>query len=206
MNDVDFNDPEDIKKEWSDLLHRWSGLNRRRFDQEEITTEEHSALLREWWKTTSKVLWLLVRAENAGNAELTPMPVALLSEVARMAADLGNGRTSPMLQGVTKQGRSTYSLSERRQISTALNYLAAVREGRIVDRSPNKSVRTAFDVSDQTVRDWESRRDEIIEDMPPAPQTEKMLRHELMHAADLYRVNGRGLEAINRKKRKFTDT
>ncbi|WP_050929469.1 hypothetical protein [Aestuariivita boseongensis] len=206
-------DPEDFQFQWEELLLRWSELNEHRFHElgdekspksgvtKDKLQELRRELLREWWALTAEVLFFVVKAEVQGVQDLRPKPLSLLSELARVAEDLGAGISSPLLQDVVKRGRSSFSFDERKCISIALYYLAAVGEGRIEDRSPNKTVRSAFDVSGQTVRDWQARQEEICAGMPGADYTPYRLKEEMLQAGKLYQQNSRSQTAILNRNR-----
>lgn len=206
MSEPDFDDPEDIEVYWRELLLRWSKVNALRLSAADLDEGEYRDLIREWWSQSSEILWFLMRASTSAGLHVSPAPASLFAEFARVAEDLGNGVSPPLIGQVSERGRKTYSVNERKEVSIALCYLRAVEEGRIEDRSPNKTVRNAFGVSRSTVKKWEEVREVICAGMPGADYTSEQLVDALKAAGELHKRNGRSQTAILNRGRFKTRT
>lgn len=198
LSDIE-DDPEDLLIQWRELLLRWTNSNQHRLDMGALSEGEQHEILREWWAITSEVLWLNVRIGHVDGVEITPPPLTLLATLAHLAGDLSNGVPSDLLHGMITPGAPRRSAKERLGISWAIRYIDAARQGLISDRSYNKTVRTAYDVSAATVRDWMNRRDEICAGIPKTSLSPDQLRSKMLSAGKLHMTISRSHSAIEKR-------
>ncbi|WP_103761364.1 hypothetical protein [Roseovarius confluentis] len=144
-------------------------------------TSVKSQAVREWWCIANAILWTYQRDNAHEGDRLDPMPMAVLSRLAKMADDLRHGNIPDFIKDVAVAGKGRpYWRMERRAIGYALLYIEAAARGEIEDGRPKSSVAKLYDVSGQTVRNWIQRRSEFVTGISKGQSTPQML-NSLIH-------------------------
>lgn len=156
------------------------------------TPGERAAAAREWWLMVNAVLWKFVRTHAQEGILLEPFPYEVLGRLANIAEDLANGHVSRVISDTTYRamGRPFFRF-ERHSIDHAIHYIDAVLSGEIDDPSPKKTVREEYNVTDETVRNWLKRREEILVGVPRG-KTGKDITQKMLDSGALYYRIGRG--------------
>lgn len=141
-----------LRAEWRRLLEEVEALFKIacELDAEQLNeskkTKAKSEALREFWAATSRALEMYATNPTRHQIDLTPFPGVLLLRLAKVAEELGNGNVATLVTEAASGGRPR-TVGERHHIAYGIAYLDAVERGQIVDRSPNKTVRKAYNVT-----------------------------------------------------------
>ena len=159
-------------------------------------SDEKKRAVREWWSLVNGVLWMFVRTRAQHDCELTPFPAYTLGRLANIAEEISNGNIPSFVMDARKGGRALWR-SERHHIAFGIAYIEAVREGKIADPSPNKTVRQAYNVTAKAVQNWMKRRDEICVGVPLKNLDPVQLEEQMRECAEVYARIGRGAPSDN---------
>ncbi|MEW9922088.1 hypothetical protein AB2B41_20980 [Marimonas sp. MJW-29] len=186
-------------EEWTELL-----------DQEEAAFQEicrldaegpekskaKSEAVRHWWMAVNAVLWMFTRTRLQYDYELQPFPQYVFARLADISEEISTGIVPKIIEYARIGGRPLYLL-ERHHIAYGVLYIEAVSRGDIADRSPNKTVRTAYNVTAKAVQGWMKRRDEICLGVPFKSLSPEKLKEKMLHCGSVYSHIGRGAPSEN---------
>ena len=120
----------------------------------------------------------------------------LSTVLADLAGYLAVGNVTPPIQYVRGRGQRKPGPTERRDIEWGVVYLRAVKEGRITDPHPTKTVAENYDVHPRTVQGWRSSVRVISSLSAMSP---RVIERKMKQAAERYRGAGRSFRANNRR-------
>jgi len=92
--------------------------------------------------------------DQYAKGKLKKIPEDMALEIAYSMKDILAGITPPLFKTHRKRGDKSQSPDDISYIKDAVKYVLWVRAGLISDKSPNKTVREAFEVESRTVRGW----------------------------------------------------
>jgi len=160
------------------------------------TKREKSDVVREWWGLANQMLRLFVRAHDEFGCDLKPIPALLLDRLGSVAEELSNGVIPEFVEYVRGGGRPRRR-GERIDQAVAILYLEAVGRGEIEDRHPNKTVRQAYNVTAQAVRNWVKQRESICLDLGDYRFAAEKLKEMMLESGARYARQGRGAPSEN---------
>ncbi len=190
---------ERLKSEWPKLLELEEAAFQRNCELDshgEHVSQEKKDAVREWWRLVNGILWMFVRTRAQHNHELQPFPAYTLGRLANIAEEISNGNVPSLISDARKGGRALWR-AERHHIAYGIAYIEAVREGKIIDKSPNKTVRQAYNVTAKAVQNWMKRRDEFCVGVPFKHLTPSQLQEKMVECAEVYARIGRGAPSDN---------
>lgn len=184
-------------KEMGDPTQAWrSALEELERDFEELIkakethSEVHRLAVQRWWMQASGILWYFARAQAQGT-EVEPAPAVLLGRLANIAEELANGNL-PWLVADSADNARKYWRAERQDIAYAVFYVEACKAGKIRDRSVNKTVREAYNVTSRTVQRWVADRENICRGVFIGGLSPEELTGEMRTRGERYSLIGRG--------------
>jgi len=190
---------ENLKQDWPKLLEKEElafdycvGLDKENPNR----NPEKSEAVREWWCAANAVLWMFTRTRAQFNHELQPFPAFTFGRLANISEELSNGNLPSLVSDAAGTGRK-YFLMERHHIAYGVLYIEAVKRGEIQDKSPNKTVRQAYNVTAKTVQNWMKRRDEMCVGVPHEHLSPDKLKLKMLECAGVYSHIGRGAPSEN---------
>lgn len=154
---------------------------------------QREGLAREWFSASARLLkeYRRSRAVPLEGGELEPYPVEAIDRLAELAEALAVGRIPQPVKDVTAAGgRPERWPGERRDIATALQYIAQAKTGAIADHRFIITVSEAFSVDRTTVRDWQQNSEEILRETRELPADD--LPAALRRAGARYHFNRTG--------------
>ncbi len=184
---------------WQELLDMEESAFREccKLDSENADkSPEKVEAVRVWWSIVNSVLHMFVRTRAQYDFELKPFPAFPLSRLANISEEISNGNIPKFVKDATKQGRPLW-LKEQKHIAFAIFYLEAVGRGEISDKSPNKTVRQAYNVTARAVQKWKKKREEICVGVAHKHLTPEKLTEKMYEYGEIYSVIGRGAPAKN---------
>ena len=141
-----------LMHKWESLLEEEDELFSRAADLDRVTgekTNEKSEIVRQWWGVVNAILWMIVRTKAQHDLDLTPLPAFTLGRLANMAEELSNGNVPSFITDAGSSGRPMWRV-ERHYIAFGILYIEAAKRGEILDKSYNKTVRQAYNVTSHT--------------------------------------------------------
>ncbi len=186
-------------EEWLKLLEReeaaFQHLCSFYDDKQYVKTHEKSKATKEWWLLVNAILWMQIRTKAQLNHDLYPAPIKMLARMANIAEELSSGLVSTIISDVSG-GRPLWR-AERHDIAYGVAYIKAVRRGELEDRSPNKTVRQAYDVTARTVQRWMHKEQEISVGAPFKHLSPQQLKVKMLESGSRYSKLGRGAPEHN---------
>ncbi len=160
--------------------HLWQRLideERDAFERAERNAEtagpSHRAnLAREWFAASARLLIEHRRSHVVVHegGPLQPYPGDAIARAAKLMESLSAGRLpQPVTDATAAGGRPDRWPGERRDLASAVHYLALAKRGAIADRAYNVTVAEAFGVDRTTVQSWWRERQRICEGIPETP-------------------------------------
>lgn len=184
-----------------EIEHRWEIILRWHEESFEVccnlqndpstTKAQRREAVREFWGSVTTALRVYVRTQNQLNHHLTPHPDFLLMRLSNVTEELYGGNVPTLVSDAAAPGRTRWR-AERHDIAYAVFYLEAVKRRDIIDKSPNKTVREAYNVTANAVRAWAKDRDQICADVPIRGFSPAELREKMLECGERYTRFGRG--------------
>jgi hypothetical protein len=136
------------------------------------------------------------------------MPVQILSTLAGLSDYLAAGKIPTPIKDAAHEGNARPGPSERRDIGLAVAYHRAATVGvehnsetiKIADKTPVKTIMSAFGVSRTTVQGWNARERPAF--LGVNPVTGEVLVGLMQNAGTRYQTAGRSKNAIKRRETK----
>lgn len=158
-------------------------------------------------KRASRQMWRAAAELLTAAAHGAPPPNEICGWVANAINDILAKSYPQELKDIMEIGGVSDNLSLRKAKITAAMYIYACRINFIEDKSPNKTVREAFEVSSQAVRDWTKAFDPTLwESFAPTcneAQKRRRLLIALKHDACVVREHSRAAASIQRRNGKM---
>ncbi len=190
----------EIRATWSALLEAEETAFQKCCDldhENHEKTKQKSEAVRHWWGLANEILWMFTRTRMQYNHELQPFPAFTLGRLANVSEDISNGIIPSFVEDARRgRGRPMFS-GERKHIAYGVLYIEAVRSGEIEDRSPNLTVRRAYNVTARAVQGWMKRREEICLGVPFRQLSPEELKKKMLECGEVYSNIGRGAPSDN---------
>lgn len=189
----------ELESKWIDLLETEEAAFQRccELDRESPDrTPQKSDAVRHWWNVVNSALWMFNRTRMQFDYELKPFPMYVLGRLANISEEISNGIIPAFVEDARGNGRPLH-LGERKHIAYGVLYVEAARRGEIDDRSPNKTVRQAYNVTSRAVQGWMKRRDKICVGIPYRHLSPEDLTEKMLECGQVYSRIGRGAPSKN---------
>jgi hypothetical protein len=190
----------DIEVSWRHLLDEERSAFARCVELDKSNpkrTVEKSEAVRNWHAVACEVVRTFSKVRVQQNYELQPFPWEVMTRLGLILEELSNGTVPTFVADASRQGRPALRPRERRHIAYAVCYLEAAKLGEITDRSPNKTVRRAYNVTPRTVQGWMQRRDEICRGFDFHKLPPRQLEKKMKASGEVYSRIGRSAPSDN---------
>ena len=102
------------------------------------------------------------------------------------------------LAGIPRNSRQVGTVLKTLPENSGVPWFRVVNSrGEISDRSPNKTVRQAFNVTARAVQNWAKDRGRICVDVPHQHLSPEKLRNKMLECGQVYSREGRGAPSVN---------
>jgi hypothetical protein len=158
-------------------------------------TPQKAQAVRAYWHSVDHVMSAFLQSSRGGESPLRPQPVEMLMRVHGIARDLSEGIVPTFIADAATPGRPTPH-GEKGAIADALFYLEAVRDGRIENKAPTKTVAHKYGVSKTTVHNWRKRQHLLCRHYAPRKKwSAELVERRMNQSAEVYNKFGRGASA-----------